>query len=63
MLLRYLLRSTHQINQLLVDKIIKSVYKKTIKMISNGQKVIGIEENGDVVYDSMSSCPVSEYIQ
>lgn len=29
-------------------------------MISNGYKVIGIEENGNVEYDVMSSCPVSE---
>lgn len=34
--------------------------RRTIKMISNGYKVIGIEENGDVEYDVMSSCPVSK---
>lgn len=32
-------------------------------MISNGYKVIGIEENGDVEYDVMSSCPVSRNLQ
>lgn len=32
-------------------------------MISNGYKVIGIEENGNVEYDVMSSCPVSKFLQ
>lgn len=34
-------------------------WKKKKKMISNGYKVIGIEENGNVKYDVTSSCPVS----
>lgn len=32
-------------------------------LISNGYKVIGIEEDGNVEYDDMSSCPVSEFLQ
>lgn len=30
-------------------------------MISDGHKVIGIEDDGIVEYDAMSSCPVSEF--